>query len=121
MYYPLTEQQSYPILLRTGKDALRVQIELTDDGGGAGAEFRLGAAAWYCNKGNAGARLRRGGPNMDAQESGEIPVGARVRVDAIYELEGQKLRSHICEPVKFEARTNRLLLHSSIPFQVSTH
>ena len=97
------------------------KLALRFDGGGAGAEFRLGAAAWYCNKGNAGARLRRGGPNMDAQESGEIPVGARVRVDAIYELEGQKLRSHICEPVKFEARTNRLLLHSSIPFQVSTH
>ena len=34
---------------------------------------------------------------MDSGKAGEAPKGAEVRIDMMHEIDGEKLRAHICE------------------------
>ena len=34
---------------------------------------------------------------VNSEDAGQAPVGAEVRVDMVQEIEGEKLRAHICE------------------------
>lgn len=86
--------------LRTGAGGNMAKLALGFGGGSVGATFAVGA--WYINKSKKGARLRNGAPDMDAEEGGEVPIGTRVRVDFVVELEGHKMRSHIVEPAQLE-------------------
>lgn len=59
----------------------------------------LGPRAWFTATGSgaAGCKLRKEA-SLTSPECGEARVGSRVRVDLMEEVDGAKVRMHICEP-----------------------
>ena len=47
--------------------------------------------------GDGSSVILRVEPSMNSAEAGSAPKGAEVRVDKVHEVDGEKLRAHICE------------------------